>query len=325
MTTRFAYVVQDDSPGESDEEGSSVETYQPSIEMADEGMQNRDNTMATILSIINNGPYSQVLSKRKYVELSDDACRMMNDSWLLLPSLRYACSQLLAGSIITNNNNEAIIVNSVEIYGRDRIMDEHRERSVNMEGVPVPSSLPPVPSKYHKTWVTMISEAEGKKLVFGTTSWSALVTSSLRIDMDHPASVGGTTAHFDLDPRENAATTTILLDADSIRMANALALAPHTDRIRHYDLLYQLRQLQTEFQDPSTYTMCHASGPFTDDLQRRPYTVFTLSSFDGDDLDFNTMLASQLFAFVAASVFKAEPSCRGLSVGSQRSNCHHQL
>ncbi|SAM03863.1 hypothetical protein [Absidia glauca] len=153
MTTRFAYVVQDDSPGESDEEGSSVETYQPSIEMADEGMQNRDNTMATILSIINNGPYSQLLSKRQYVELADDTCQMMNDSWLRLPSLRYACSQLLAGSIIINNNNEAIIVNSVEIYGRDRIMDEHRERSVNKEGVPVPSSLPPVPSKYHKTWL----------------------------------------------------------------------------------------------------------------------------------------------------------------------------
>lgn len=38
-----------------------------------------------------------------------EACDMLNDSWLLLPQLRYACVQLLAGSIIINNKKEAVI------------------------------------------------------------------------------------------------------------------------------------------------------------------------------------------------------------------------
>lgn len=246
----------------------------------------------------------------------------MNDSWLLLPSLRYACGQLLAGSIAMNSNNEAVIVNTVETYGRGRSMDVHRERFVNKKGVPVPSSLPPLLTKYPNTWATMLNDSEGKKLVFGTKMCNALVTSSMRIDKDRPASVGGTIVHFDLDP-QNAETTTILLDADSIKKANALTQDPHANKIGRFDLLEQLRQLRTKFQYPSTYALCRVSSEFTNDIRRRPYTVFTLANFDGGQQDSGTMIASQLIAHDGFCVTNSESVIGVKFVNKLISKCPH--
>lgn len=72
---------------------------------------NTNNDMdSSLLSLIHNGPYSNQLSKR------------------------HACSQLLAGSVTFNHRKEAVIVNTVEIYGRSLTMDVHRERLVNKKG-----------------------------------------------------------------------------------------------------------------------------------------------------------------------------------------------
>lgn len=120
-----------------------------------------------------------------------NSCQLLNEDWTFLPQLRFACAQLLAGAIIMNKNNEAVLVNTVEIYGRQRSLDVHRENFVNKKGKSASSSLPPVTTKYHYTWPTTMKDNEGDKLVVGTKTLNALITSSLRIDSIHEASVGG--------------------------------------------------------------------------------------------------------------------------------------
>jgi hypothetical protein len=89
-------------------------------------------------------PYTAILLKRKYVEIPSSICDLLNEDWTFRPQLRYACAQILAGCIMLNSNNgKAIIANTVEMYGRTRPLDAHREPFGVKKGVPIPTSLPP--------------------------------------------------------------------------------------------------------------------------------------------------------------------------------------
>lgn len=82
-------------------------------------------------------------------QLEINSCQLLNEDWTFLPQLRFACAQLLAGAIIMNKNNEAVLVNTVEIYGRQRSLDVHRDNFVNKKGKSASSHLPLVTIKYH--------------------------------------------------------------------------------------------------------------------------------------------------------------------------------
>lgn len=73
------------------------------------------NIEATILSITHYGPYFHQLSKRGFMQLNGDVRQLLNDNWTFLPQLLVACAQLLAGAIIINKNNEAVLGNTVEV------------------------------------------------------------------------------------------------------------------------------------------------------------------------------------------------------------------
>ena len=61
----------------------------------------------------------------------------------------YACSRLLTASIMLNTSNgRALAANSVEVYGRERRVDSHRERFRELGYVNATSSLPPVKAHY---------------------------------------------------------------------------------------------------------------------------------------------------------------------------------
>ncbi|KAG0175669.1 hypothetical protein DFQ28_008272 [Apophysomyces sp. BC1034] len=232
------------------------------------------------LSILYYGPCHKFLSKRLCVELEDGTSQILNDDWTLLPQMRYACSQLLAGAITMNSKKQAIIINTVEMCGRSRSKDVHRENFVNIKGVPIPSSLPPVDSKYCNTWATLLTDSDGKKLVIGSKEMDALVTSSLRLDTMLGASVGGTTINFDLND-DSAMTTAIFLNTDSIQKASILVKNPQANKINRFNLLHRFRQLRTKFQYPSTCLLCRSSSVFTDDIRSRPYSVYTFADYDG--------------------------------------------
>ncbi|CAO3568904.1 unnamed protein product [Mortierella alpina] len=68
-------------------------------------------------------PYAGSLLTRKYVELNDDICELLNRDWRFSLQLRFACSKILSGCILLNNrSNQAIVANTVEVYGRTRMV-----------------------------------------------------------------------------------------------------------------------------------------------------------------------------------------------------------
>ncbi|ORE00812.1 hypothetical protein BCV72DRAFT_253408 [Rhizopus microsporus var. microsporus] len=94
--------------------------------------------------------------------------------------MRYACSRLLAGIILLNTSTgKSVIVNSVESF---RMKKE-------------------APISY--------SDVNGIKLIFGTKIFNALVTSSLRIDIDIKSEIGPVTSNFILNAYERSFATKI--------------------------------------------------------------------------------------------------------------------
>jgi hypothetical protein len=63
----------------------------------------------------------------------------------------------------------------------------------------------------------------GARLVIGTLSCNALVTSSLHLDLPEQASVGGTTLSFVLSTADISNATRIFLDQESVNAALVLA------------------------------------------------------------------------------------------------------
>ncbi|ORX60245.1 hypothetical protein DM01DRAFT_1156192 [Hesseltinella vesiculosa] len=174
-----------------------------------------EDTTDRLLSVLHSGPYRQLLSIRQFVELDQvpEASRMLNDSWLFLPQLRFACAQLLTGSIImSNKTSHAVLVNYVEIDGCGQ--------TSSMNGAPSPSSVPPARTKYPNVWLTVHPGLERSKLMIRTNTLNALATSSIRIDTPAPA---GTLDHFDM-PWSSDLTCSIFLDIESVHMANKIAV-----------------------------------------------------------------------------------------------------
>lgn len=176
-------------------------------------------------SLLTMSPYAKVLCTRAFVELTEPMCDLLNEDWEFRPQLRYACAQVLAGSMLLNcNNGQAVIANTIEIYGRTRGVDTHRESFCVRKGVAIPTSLPPsTKTRYTDVWPMTISAQDGARLVIGTQPSNALVTSSLRLDLPEQASVGGTTLSFVLSTADASNATRIFLDQESVNAALVLA------------------------------------------------------------------------------------------------------
>lgn len=98
--------------------------------------------------------------------------------------MKYFAAQLLAGSIIhIVINNETIMVNTIEVYGRKKSVDIHREPfgSKKHNAITI-SLLPPRKTRYSDAWpITLISK-DGPTLIIGTQSFNAFVASFIRLD-----------------------------------------------------------------------------------------------------------------------------------------------
>ncbi|KAG0307839.1 hypothetical protein BGZ99_001352 [Dissophora globulifera] len=232
--------------------------------------------------LLSTSPYAANIASRRYVELNDDICELLNRDWRFSTQLRFACARILSGCVLINKRNgQAIVANTVEVYGRTRMVDAHREPFTVRKGHPVTNSLPPSMNiPYKDVWPTTISAPEGERLVIGTGSFDALITSSLRLDSRIEACVGGITTSFSLPNAEHSKLTKIFLDQESVDSGLKLAMTKETWSLSGRDLMWQLRQTKTKFHDPSTYYLCRASSHFARNHPCQPYTIFTLVSFD---------------------------------------------
>ncbi|KAF9897277.1 hypothetical protein BX616_005884 [Lobosporangium transversale] len=107
-------------------------------------------------NLLSMSPHSEILKSRTFVELTDSMCELLNRDWEFRPQFKFACAQLLAGSILLNcNNNEAVMLNTVESYGRTKDVDAHREPFGTIKGVAIPTTLsPPTKTRYKDVWPT---------------------------------------------------------------------------------------------------------------------------------------------------------------------------
>ncbi|KAF9118992.1 hypothetical protein BGX30_004161, partial [Mortierella sp. GBA39] len=255
--------------------------------------------------VLSTSPYAASMRSRKYIELDDGVCELLNRDWEFSPHLRFACARILAGCLLLNNENgQAIIVNTIELYGRTRLVDAHREPFVVRKGHPTANSLPPsIKTPYKHVWPTTVLAQDGERLIIGTSSFDALVTSSLRLDTRISASVGCATTSFLLCSRSHSLATRIFLDQESLDDGLQLAQGKDTWSVSSSNLMWQLRQTKTKFHDPSTYYLCRASSPFANNHPCQPYTIFTLVAFDQSHKGDGAVL-SRLFHTLASNVIR---------------------
>ncbi|KAG0282240.1 hypothetical protein BGZ96_000713 [Linnemannia gamsii] len=255
--------------------------------------------------VLSTSPYAASIQRRKYTELDNGVCELFNRDWEFSPHLRFACAKILAGCLLLNNQNgQVIIANTIEVYGRTRLVDAHREPFVVRKGQPVANSLPPsIKTPYKNVWPTTVSAQDGERLIIGTLSFDALITSSLRLDTRMNTSVGCATPSFLLSSTSHSLATKIFLDQESLDDGLQLAKGKDTWSVSSSNLMWQLRQTKTKFHDPSTYYLCRASSPFANKHPCHPYTIFTLVAFDQAHNGDGSVL-SRLFHTLASRVIR---------------------
>ncbi|KAI9481143.1 MAG: hypothetical protein EXX96DRAFT_634944 [Benjaminiella poitrasii] len=210
-----------------------------------------------------------------YFELDHNIAKFLNQNWSLFPNLRFACSRALVGAVFLNpSTNKALFVNCIEIYGRRRSIDSHREsfRTVNEQSAP--SSLPP---NYIR----------------------------LRLDISAEPEIGPNTTSILLDTREKSANARIFIKKTAWNAAIELSKADRICSITPYDVVYQPHQLRTRFHHLSTYFMCRAFNDNADDIRSRPYTIFTLTDWDNGANDTDYRVESKILQDIAMSVIQS--------------------
>jgi hypothetical protein len=230
---------------------------------------------------------------------------LLNQDWQFLPHLHYVSAVVLASSLLVNNKNgQAIIANTVEVYGQQKTIDIHREPFTVSKGQPATTSLPPsIQTPYKNVWPVTLLTIEGKRLIIGTKSFNALITSLLRLDKLVEPSIGASMPSFLLTDDKHSLATRIFLDVESIEIGFKMAKNKNTWSVSSSDLLYQLRQVKTKFFDASTFYLCRASSFFADNHLCQPYTIFNLASFDQAHSR-DGIAASNLFYTIACNIIR---------------------
>ncbi|CAO3687176.1 hypothetical protein G6F70_009115 [Rhizopus microsporus] len=259
----------------------------------------------SLQNIIESSYMHGYLSGKKYFEMDDDTCKLLNSDWVFQPQMRFFCARVLAGAILVNRmTGEALLINTIEVYGRFRTIDSHYERFNMKKNMLPPTSLPPNNTRYQNVCLTTIRDSDGVKLLVGTKVFNGLVTSSIRIDKELFPEVGPTTSNFVLD-NEYARKVEIYIEETAWYDAKKLAEDESAQEVYSFNILYQLRQLRSKFHHYSTYFSCRGYSTDTNDHVMQPYTVWTYCNFDGqNDENSDGRIASKLFQDIAIQVMR---------------------
>ncbi|KAL9559536.1 hypothetical protein MBANPS3_000362 [Mucor bainieri] len=86
---------------------------------------------------------------------------------------------------ISHRQEEVLLVNSIEAYNRFRHLDTHAERFN-----PRSNSIPDGQELYETLSICNMANDNSHKLVIGTNTFTALITSSIRLDRDCDPELG---------------------------------------------------------------------------------------------------------------------------------------
>ncbi|KAG2203013.1 hypothetical protein INT47_013229 [Mucor saturninus] len=200
--------------------------------------------MTYINHAIENSQYKNVLIADRFLEISESQLESLNSHWRGRPYMPMFCAQLLVGSILVDNE-QLLLINSLEVYSRYKSLDVHYERFSPQDQV----STPTVNSTYKNLLSTVIMNHDSsRKLVIGTTKFNALVVSSIRLDGAFKPEVGAST--FSFFP---SGKTKVFVSEDSMKKAGRILAdkRPHLDPT--LDPAAHLRQLRSAFNFKSTF------------------------------------------------------------------------
>ncbi|KAF9195850.1 hypothetical protein BGZ49_002953, partial [Haplosporangium sp. Z 27] len=258
-----------------------------------------------VATIVNKSRCAEVLRTRSYEELDGKMCEYLNMDWNRNPQAGNVAASIISGCIISNIfNGKAILVNEVEIYGRDEMLDCHQEHPRNEKGVIGKASTPSTTGEefYKGVRPVTLRGRDGVRLVIGTCSCNALITSCVRIDEDVEGSisVGGDTVNFEILENE---LKFIRIFVDRERITEGEEMAQKTKQAACKDFgIEHLRQIRSKFDIENTFQLLRRSGPLTDRQQFRPQTIFTLAKLAARESGCSA--ASRIFYKVANAVLK---------------------
>ncbi|KAF9345189.1 hypothetical protein BGX34_004965, partial [Mortierella sp. NVP85] len=232
-----------------------------------------------IADLIQKTPFAKILGKRHYEELTKERIDDLNLNWIRYPEAPQVAGHMLAGAILHNvKTGKGILVNEVEVNGRGRMEDCHREQSGIVKDVPKQTSLPSTIGEDHYEGVHPVTVLgkDCRRLVIGTKTCDVLVTSCLRLGITDkaPVSVGADTLNFEI-PESEVKHIRIFLDCEQAKTAKNM-IGKSVLEITRNKGMESLRQLKTKFDELDTYDLSRFSGPLTALDQYRPYSVFTI-------------------------------------------------
>jgi hypothetical protein len=120
-------------------------------------------------------PKANILQE-EYTELNQNQMDILNEDWVQGQHLRLACAQLLAGCILVDQE-QILLVNCKEFYGKLRTLDPHYERFENNYSSTLPDENISV---YQYICVCNVDEDNSHKLIIGSFIFSSSITSSAR-------------------------------------------------------------------------------------------------------------------------------------------------
>ncbi|KAF9422907.1 hypothetical protein BGZ76_003713 [Entomortierella beljakovae] len=133
--------------------------------------QNAVSSTPIVANIIRNSTCKNILSTRSFEELDDKSINNLNMDWARYFQAGHIAASIISGCIITNNRDgKTILVNEVEVYGRDSMLDCHREETKNQKGVEGKNSIPSTTRQEYYDGIRPVTLRcrDGVRLVIGT-------------------------------------------------------------------------------------------------------------------------------------------------------------
>lgn len=279
---------------------TSKRSYSDMIDKGALCVQCRTEATDGLENLLLMSPYTTLLSQQNFVEISDQVCHFLNSDWEFFPQFRFFSAMALAGAILVNvSNNQAVILNTIEVYGRTKPVDVFCEPFGKIKGSAQPTSIPPtaIRTRYPGLWPTTLASSEGLKLVIGTNVSNILVTSSMRLDKIENPSIGGITTNFTIPSTKDSLYCKLFMDRSMLDQAMTIVNNPGIHRLSDTLILGQLRAIRSKFHTTDAYILCRATGPLTMSHLHQPCSLFTLS-------EFKSIPASAIFRIIATSVLK---------------------
>jgi hypothetical protein len=147
-----------------------------------------------------------------------------------------------------------------------------------------------------------------KKLIIGTYSFNALVTSSIRLDQTSELETGPSTKQF--SPSRN----TQIFIAQTSRIAANDIIETKKNTLYDFDILHQLRQLRSRLTSPSTYSISRACAMLTNQISCKPYTIFSILDAGSNTSDTDEKLASMVLRHIALKILNKQTTITKLEI-----------